>query len=521
MAETLYSVLAARAARPGIALVDRGRAIAFAALAAESRRLARGLRDLGVRPGDCVALWLPNVPAWLAAFFACAQLGAVALSVNTRFRSHELADILQRSRARALFFWPEFKGIDFAGILAECDRAALERLEWVIEYRETASGTPKSGTPHIQYEDLVKRPELPANEGAPASGCAIFTTSGTTKAPKFVLHDQQTVIRHAQDVARGFALEPDSAMLLVPPLCGVFGFCSAMATLVAGRPLVMAPAWDAARAARDIVAHRVTHANGTDEAFQQLLAIGDADFSSVRFCGYAAFNPALADIVQHAEARGLRLTGLYGSSEVQALFARQDERAPAAERALAGGRPVSGQARVRARDPESGAVLPHEAPGELEFLAPSSRMTAYQGNPDATRDAFTQDHYFRSGDLGYTQPDGRFVFLARIGDALRLGGFLVSPAEIEAVVQQAPGIASCQVVGVPRPEGIVPIAFVLMQDSAKLDEAAALAMVGARLARYKVPKRIFAIDAFPVTPGANATKIQKGKLREMAEALLN
>jgi fatty-acyl-CoA synthase len=118
-------------------------------------------------------------------------------------------------------------------------------------------------------------------------------------------------------------------------------------------------------------------------------------------------------------------------------------------------------------------------------------------------------------------PAGRFVFLARMGDALRLGGCLVSPAEIEAVVQEAPGIAACQVVAVPRGEGPVPVAFVILQDGAALDEAAVIALVASRLASYKVPRRVLPVDAFPVTPGANATKIQKGRLREMAEALLH
>jgi fatty-acyl-CoA synthase len=182
----------------------------------------------------------------------------------------------------------------------------------------------------------------------------------------------------------------------------------------------------------------------------------------------------------------------------------------------AGGKPVSALAKVRARDPESGRVLPDGEPGELEFLAPASRMLGYLDNPQATAAAFTADHYYRSGDLGRTLADGRFVFLARMGDSLRLGGFLVSPAEIEAVVQEVPGIAACQVVGVPQPGGLAPVAFVVLEEGAALDEQRVIGHVAARLARYKVPKRVFPVDAFPVTPGANATKIQKGKLREIA-----
>lgn len=522
IADTLPALLATRAALAAPALVDRGRPLACAALVDESRRVARGLRALGIGAGDRVAIWLPNVPAWLATFFACAQLGAIAVSVNTRFRSRELADILHRSRARALVFWPEFKGIDFPQILAGCDARMLEHLEAVVLYGEAeARAGAMMGKKTVAYSALAAGAPLLEDTATPNAGCAIFTTSGTTKAPKFVLHDQRTVLAHAFDVARGFAIDAESTVLLVPPLCGVFGFCTAMATLAAGRPLHMAPAWDASQAARDIVAHRITHVNGTDEVAAQLIDVPGGDLSNVRFFGYAAFNPAQADIVQRADARGLRLVGLYGASEIQALFARQDEAAPVAERMLGGGRPVSAAARVRARDPESGAVLAHGVQGELEFLAPASRMVGYFGNDEATRRALAPDGYYRSGDLGYTLDDGRFVFLARIGDALRLGGFLVSPAEIEDVVQQAPGIAAAQVVGVLRPEGLRPVAFVILNRGHPFDEASVLYYVRSCLAPFKVPMRVFPIDAFPVTPGANATKIQKGKLREIAEALLN
>lgn len=531
--DTLPALLATRADAAAPALIERGRPVSFGELAAESRRVANGLQRLGLQAGDRVALWLPNVPAWLATFFACAQLGLVAVSVNTRFRSHELADIVHRSRSRALIFWPEFKGIDFAGTLAQCDPQALGRLETIVVYAESAAESPRAiaGKRALAYSELAGGAPLAESRAQLDAGCVVFTTSGTTKAPKFVLHSQRTVISHALDVTRAFAIGGDAVMLLAPPLCGVYGFCSAMATLAAGRPLVMRPAWDAGEAVRDIVAHRVTHANGTDDAVAQLLAQSGAErpfphsgaesaFASVRFFGYAAFNPAQGDIVARAEARGLKLVGLYGTSEIQALFARQDENASVAERMLAGGRPSSPLARVRARDPESGRILPHGEPGELEFFAPASRMLGYQDNPEATREAFSDDHYYRSGDLGTSQADGRFVFLTRMGDSLRLGGFLASPAEIEAVVQEVRGIAACQVVGLPQAGGLVPVAFVVLEQGAALDEQGVIAHVTSRLARYKVPKRVFPIDAFPVTPGANATKIQKGKLREIAEAKL-
>ena len=507
---------------PG-ALLDRDRALAYAALADESARLACGLRALGVRSGDRVALWLPNLPAWLALFFACARLGAITVSVNTRFKSHELADIVRRSRARLLCFWPGFRQADFAGVLAGCDAAALQQLEGLLLYEEDGAAPPEFlGKPVHRYRELIERAALAEDASRPEAGCVMFTTSGTTRAPKFVLHDQRTVIRHARDVAAGFGYTAAQAKILITaPLCGVFGFCNAMAAIAAGRPLAMYPSFDAAESARAVQQHAITHTNATDEMIQQMLAAASEEqpFPSVRFFGYAAFSPALADLPARAEARGLTLVGLYGMSEVQALLARQSESAPLAERALAGGRPVAADAGVRARDPESGQVLPHGTAGELEFLVPS-RMVGYFENDAANREASTDDGWFRSGDLGYTTADGRFVFVARLGDALRLSGFLVSPAEIEEVLQQHASVQAAQVVGVDTAAGVKPVAFVIARAGASFDEAGLIAHCAARIAKFKVPLRIAALAAFPVTPGANATKIQKAKLRQLAQELL-
>jgi fatty-acyl-CoA synthase len=523
---TLPGLLEARAASATPALIERDRPVSYAHILDESRRVAAGLAGLGVAAGDRVALWLPNVPAWLTTFFACAQLGAIAVAVNTRFRAHELADIVSRSGCKVLVFWPGFQRADFSGVLAACAPEALARIASVVVYAETGESVPSSvlGRPATAFAALAASAPMAASAAHPDAGCAIFTTSGTTKAPKFVLHDQKTLVAHAFDVVRGFGLHAKSVSYLAPPLCGVFGACNALAAIAAGRPLVMTPSWDAAEALRQIDRHGVTHLNATDDAIAQLLAATPRTpaLPTVEFMGYAAFNPALETIVARADARGLKVVGLYGISEIQALFARQDQRAPPEDRKLAGGRPVSAAARVRARDPQSGRVLPHEEPGELEFLAPGSRMAGYFGDPDSTAAALTEDGWYRSGDLGYTQADGRFVYLARMGDSLRLSGFLVSPLEIEGVVQEVEGIDGCQVVGVTvgttAGNSLKPVGFVTLKPGGKLDEAAAIRHVAARLAKYKVPVRLYAIDAFPVTEGTNATKIQKHKLRDLAQA---
>ena len=506
------------------ALIDRDRPVAAATLADGAAHVAGGLAALGVGRGDRVALWMPDAPAWLVAFLACARLGAIAVAVNTRFRAHELADIVGRAGCRVLVFWPGFRGIDFAGLLDAADPAAFSSLAAAVAYGEgEAAAAPRvHGRPVVRWDELAAHAPHPRDEGAPDAGCVIFTTSGTTSRPKFVLHDQRTVLRHARDVAAHVGYAPGATRaLLVAPLCGVFGFTTATSALAGRTPLVMHPAFDPGVAVDAVRRHRVTHAWGSDEAIARMLdaASGSPVLPTVRAFGWAAFSPAQADLPQRAEARGLSVVGLYGMSEVHALCAIRDAAEPLPGRALGGGTLVAPDARVRARDPVGGALLPHGAAGEIELDVPS-RMVGYWGDDAATRAVLTDDGFLRTGDLGYTTGERSFVYLARLGDSLRLGGFLVSPAEIEDVLLGHPSVAAAQVVGADTVAGTRAVAFVVARDGALVDEASVLDHCAARIARYKVPVRVVAIDAFPVTPGSNGTKIQKARLRELAREAL-
>lgn len=497
--------------------------MAYRELNDESERVARALREMGLQPGDRLGIWLPNVPAWLAIFFACARLGAIAIAINTRFKSHELADIVKRSGCRFLVYWPGFRNINFDSVLNGCDATSLSSLSAIIAYTEEGNAAEHiQGKPVYRYSALTKGPELKDDASRTDAACIMFTTSGTTKAPKFVLHDQQSLTRHAYEIAAGFGYsEEGSRVLTTAPLCGAFGFCNALAAIAAPCPLIMYPTFDAAESARAVDRHAITHTNATDDMFAQMLDATPQGhrFSSIRSFGFAAFSPALVDLAARAETRGMNLVGVYGSSEMQGLLARQDEKANLPERALAGGRLVSNDARVRARDPETGAVLAHGQAGELEFKAPS-RMVGYFENEEANSAAIAEDGWFRSGDLGHTTTDRSFVFFTRVGDAIRLSGFMVSPAEIEEVLQQHPDVQAAQVVGAATPKGIKAVAFVIPRAEATFDEDALVAHCATRIARYKVPSRIAPLAEFPTTPGANATKIQKSKLRELAQELL-
>jgi len=512
------------------AFIYRDNRTRYAVMADRVARLAGFLASAGIGPGDRVGFWLPSVPAYLLLYLACARLGAIAVAVNTRYRAAEVGDILSRSGARLLVLWPGFRHIDFAGILGNVDPALLGAVETVVVYAEAEDAADPVATiapvvpgRHIlRYAEAETHPPGTADHSGPDVGCNIFTTSGTTSRPKLVLHRQYAIAVHAAEVARHFGLTvPDAVTLQALPFCGVFGFCQAMAGLAAARPMVMTAAFDAAEAVRLCERYRVTQFNATDDMIDRMLSATDRDapFAAIDFVGYAAFNTALEDLPERAAARGVRLVGLWGMSEMQALVARRDARAPAAERRRAGGSLVSPAARARVRDPETGALLPPGKAGALEMTGPS-RMVEYLDDPDATAKALTGDGYVRTGDLAVLEPDGGFAFLARMGDALRLGGFLVSPAEIEAEVMGIPGVDAAQVVAVNTAGRNRAVAFVTLAPGATFDEADALARCAARLADYKRPARIVPLDAFPVTDSANGMKIQRAKLREMAAGLL-
>ncbi|MBM3491391.1 MAG: AMP-binding protein [Alphaproteobacteria bacterium] len=528
-ADTLGALLAEHVAtRPQApALHYQGEALSYAGLADRVARVAQGLSAAGIGAGDRVGLWLPNTPAYLVLNLALARIGAIALAVNTRFRSVEVADIVGRSGARALVLWPGFHGIDFLAVLADVDPAALAHVETLVLYDE---GEPARSVPaavghcrRIAYRELEASPPGNLDRSGADVGCNLFTTSGTTKAPKFVLHTQGSLSRHGRAVARAFGyVGAQGAAMQVLPLCGVFGHSQAMASFAGGRPMVLMSTWDPAAALTLIDRYDVRHMNASDEMLAGLLAACPRPEAFPRMgpIGFASFtgNPELA--LTQAARRGLTLVGLYGMSEVQALYARQPVDAPAARRALGGGLPVSSAARARARDPQTGEVLPHGQAGELELAGPSL-MREYFGNPWATCETLLADGFLRTGDLGYTTGDGGFVYLSRMGDVLRLGGFLVSPVEIESHLETHAAVAGAQVVGVVTAEGPRAVAFVVLRPGQTADETALRAHCLAGLAKYKAPVRFVPLPEFPSTKSANGTKIQRGRLREMAKEVLS
>lgn len=517
-------------------LIEDGQTVSYEQFDHQVHQTAAWLLEHGIEPGDHVAVWLVNRTEWLVLLFALAKIGATLVSVNTKYRAHELQYILTHSHATTLILQLNFKKIDFASVVKDVDIQALSHLARVIILdAEGSSPAHLLGCPVIAFNPNAIVAEQTGHHNletpSPADqNIAFFTTSGTTKGPKLVMHTQRTLSEHAHHVASGYHFgEPGDKLLAALPLCGVFGLNSVLGAIAAGMPVVLLDFFDGQAAAALINKEKITHMFGSDEMLRRLIEHAEPrPFPSLRTFGFASFSPRFIDLAKELIPRGIPMRGLYGSSEVMALFSIQQPDMPIEERALGGGYPAANSlACVRARDPDSGALCAPGVSGELEIYSPTL-FKGYFNNPIATKEAFTKDGFFKTGDLGYVRADGSFVYQSRMGDTMRLGGFLVDPTEIEQVLAEQPEIKSAQVVGIEIKGQLKPVAFVIASDphsgptnNATSDPNVILNRLSKQLAAFKVPTHLWFIDAFPATASANGDKFQRVKLREMAQQRLD
>jgi acyl-CoA synthetase (AMP-forming)/AMP-acid ligase II len=508
---------------------------------------ARYLARHGFKRGDVLAVWLPNTLSWLQILFAAARLGVLVVPISTRYQSQEVKHLLEVSRAKGMVAPRQFLDVDYAQI-AEQLRAEVPTLEQIFIQEDLATCIPwtdfvPSKSVDSSAEELATDPaslgrEYLSNErvalGKNLLSC--FSTSGTTGYPKLAAHDHASIARHALQVARALDLHPGDVMLCPLPLFGVFGYMAAMAALAGGASCVLMPVCDAVDAARAVEQYRVTHVIGADAMFDAMFNVKGTNFSTWRRGVQADFVGLPLQVTQRGDDLGIKFSGTYGSSECFSLMSFQDWNGAAEQRAQAGGIPSDPATLVRIVDPDSGHEVSPGEPGEIQIYGPNV-LAEYLNNPQASLKAKTADGWYRSGDLGYLEPDqdrepggGKaFRYLARMGDSLRLRGYLVNPSEIETCLMEHPLVSGAQVVGVNRPGvGDIAVAYVTSSKAESLEsmdkgaglEPELIKHCKGRLAAYKVPLRVILIEEFPAINGPNGNKIQKRQLRDMAvEAL--
>jgi acyl-CoA synthetase (AMP-forming)/AMP-acid ligase II len=486
--------------------------------------LTAQLADTGIGRGDCVAVWLPNWSDALVWQFAVAARGAHVIGVNTRYNVEEVAHVLRRARPRIVALAHGFHGLDL-----------LDRLRAAVTLAEVAPPVvvpvpgPGGSAAEPAAVDVGGGAWAVQPGGAPDPGpsdpdalAVAFTTSGSTGMPKLAAHRGAGVLAHAAADAAAIGITENDAVLCALPLSGVFGYNTAMAALAAGAVCVLEPVFDADAVLDDMATHRVTHVVGGDDLLLRLHGAWRArarDLQAWRWCGVADFQGRSRELAAWArEEFGTATSGVYGSSEVFALTSFWPHDEPEPGRWDGGGRVVHPGIGVRVADPVTGEVLEPGAEGELQFRGPNV-VDAYLGDPEVAGRAFTADDWFHSGDLGVLVDDGAFTYVCRMGDALRLRGFLVDPAEIEFRLAAHPEVHTAKVVGIEGADGATrAIAFVVGEPGTAPDPEELRAWCGAALAGFKVPDVVRVVPEMPTTTGTNGTKIRAATLREWARA---
>lgn len=488
---TLWSLLEGRDPQSLVA-VGAGPGVTTAQLRGQAMAVAATLRRSGVSAGDCVAVWLPNWPDALAWQFGSAALGAHVIGLNTRYNIGEVRHVLRRARPKVIAVAHGFHGLDLLGRL-----------------RQAVGEDPELNSPvTVAVSGPGDAPRQPQDERDPGDGgshgdhlAVAFTTSGSTGAPKLAAHRASAVVEHAVRDAEALGIQPGDVMLCALPLSGVFGFNTAMAAIAGGGTCLLEPVFDERAVLADMARWRATHVVGGDDMVGRLAdAWSGEDLASWRWLGIADFAGRAREVAEWALREfGTRTSGVYGSSEAFALTALWPPDEPAPRRWRGGGRLVSPRMEARVVD------------GELQLRGPNV-VDAYLGDPDVN--PFTDDGWFRTGDLAEIDDGGAITFICRMGDALRLRGFLVDPAEIEQRLAEHEAVRTAKVVGVRGAEGEEAVGFVVADG--EVTGEALREWCARTLAAFKVPVAVHVIDEMPVTSGTNGTKIKAATLRQWA-----
>lgn len=500
-------VLAGAEARSGrTALVDAasGRTISYGELASAVRRAAAGLHRRGVRKGDVFALWCPNSPEFVIAFYAALSIGAVVTPVNPVATAEDLAKQLDMTGARWLVTTP--------GLLAKAggaDGPGISALRHVFVVGDAEGTTPFASL-------LAESGAAPHVDVGPGDVALLPFSSGTTGLPKAVVLTHGNLVASLCQTAAVHRVGASDVLIGAVPLFHIYGMQVVMNLgLRAGATVVLMARFDLDGFLRAVQDHRVTRADVVPPIVVALTkhAVVDAyDLSSLRLITSAAapLGPDVA--LRCAQRLACRVKQAYGMTELGGgTHFGPDE---GEERPGSVGPALPG-VEWRVVDCATGEPSPPGQPGEL-LVRCAGTMRGYLGRPAETAAAIDDDGWVRTGDVVTVDADGWLHVVDRVKELVKYNGYQVSPAELEAVLLTHPAVADVAVVGSPDEDaGEVPKAFVVLRSAASEDEL--LAHVAKRVASYKKLRRLEFVDQIPKSASG---KILRRLLVERERALV-
>jgi acyl-CoA synthetase (AMP-forming)/AMP-acid ligase II len=501
------------------AVVDGTRRPTFIEVADSVETVERALIASGVKAGDRVAVWAPNGLDWVLISFAIYGVGAILVPINTRFKGEEAADVLRTAEVRMLFTATDFLGVNYVDLLQGTEQVpALD--ETVVISGSAPTGTTR-WSEFLARADAIDPDEAKSREAALRSGDSsdIVFTSGTTGHPK------GAVLRHGASVetyiqwSAGVGIREGDRMLVVYPFFHTAGLKSGiLAAFIQGATLVPHPVFDVESVVERITAEQITVLPGPPSVFQSLLnhpKFDSFDLDSLRLSVTGAAVVPVDLIARMREQLHLEsVITAYGLTETHGTATICEQSDSAETIASTVGHPLGGLEIQIIGDP--GGDAPTGEQGEV-LVRGFNVMTEYFGSPEATATAVDAEGWLHTGDIGYLGTDGYLRIVDRKKDIIIVGGFNVSPAEVEAIILRRDDVAQVAVVGVPDGRlGEVGAAFVVVRPGSSVEEKDLMAWCRDHMANYKVPRYVRSLDALPTN---SSGKIMKAVLRETASRL--
>lgn len=505
---------------PQTAIADGEDELSYDRAAAAAQEVARGLVAVGVEPGDRVALWGPNSAAWIVAAVGIHACGAILVPVNTRFKGSEAAYVLRRSGAKVLLVCTEFLGVDYVSLLRDADPDLADALIQV--------GLPGSSVPSriMSWERFIAAgdsvaPSLVTDRLAavgPEDPADVIFTSGTTGHPKGVVLTHGASLRAYEAFNVGFGLRSGDRYLITNPFFHCFGYKAGwMLGLMVGATVLPHAVFDADVVLDRIGRDAVSVLAGPPTMFTALLEEqhrSHHDLSSLRFAFTAASSIPVTLVRRMQAELEVEVGTGYGLTESTAMATVTKRGDDVETVASTVGAAVDG-VELRIVDDQH-RTLPSGEAGEVA-LRGFVVTPGYWDDPDATASVIDRDGWLYTGDVGILDERGYLQITDRKKDLFIVGGFNVSPAEVEGLLLTDDRLAQVAVVGVPDDRlGEVAAAFVVPRGGVVLNPADVVHSARTTMANYKVPRYVEVLDALPVN--ANG-KVLKGDLRTRAKSL--
>ena len=514
----LDRTVAAHGDREALVDVASGRRWTYRELAAEVDTVALGLLALGVERGERVGIWSPNCPEWTFLQYATARIGAVLVTVNPGYRTHELEFVLRQSGVRTVVAMPSFKTSDYAGMLAEAAPNCPELRDTVLIGEESWDALLAAGRAGDR-----RRLGTVAAGLAPGDPINIQYTSGTTGFPKGATLSHHNILNNGYFVGELCEYTESDRICVPVPFYHCFGMVmgNLAATSHGACVVIPAPAFDPAATLRAVAAERCTSLYGVPTMFIAMLndpGFVEHDLSSLR-TGIMTGSPCPTEVMkQVVERMGMRDVSIcFGMTETSPVSTQTRTTDSLEQRVSTVGR-VGPHLEVKVVDPATGATLPRGESGEL-CTRGYSVMLGYWEQPEQTAEVLDAEGWMHTGDLAAMDADGYLTITGRIKDMVIRGGENIYPREIEEFLYTHPDILDAQVIGVPDAKyGEELMVWVRLRPGApELTAEAVRSFCSGRLAHYKIPRYVHVVDAFPITVTG---KIRKVEMREESVRLL-